>query len=222
MTSMRRIISIGLLGAALALAACGEDPEPAADKGAGKGGGGEGGGGGRVSKKKGGKAVPLDAYHQIDESFRRTFTEVDFRPDPTGDENRDPFRSYVVRQGVLGREGKSNPTIQPTDVCTAKNSKASGYSLRDLRLIGIVLRGKIRGFAQFRDGSGLGWTVKRGDCLGKEKAIVQSIDSGSVSLEVVPEAPPNTAPPDPEKRIIPLYPQELAPTVDLPEPEAGP
>ena len=216
-----KLLTMGLLAASLALGACGEDTAPAADKGAKKPSG-EGGGGGGGPKKKKGKGVPLEAYKQIDESFRRTFTEVDFRPDSTGDENRDPFRSYVVRQGSLGRESKSTTTIQPTDVCTAKNSKASGYSLRDLRLIGIVLRGKIRGFAQFRDGSGLGWTVKRGDCLGKEKAIVQSIDSGSVSLEVVPEAPPNTAPPDPEKRIIPLYPSELAPTVDLPEPEAGP
>ena len=214
----RSFLAVGLI-ASLALVACGGDEAAPAEKGAkkpaGEGGGGGGGGGG----KKKTKGVPLEAYKQIDESFRRTFTEVDFRPDSTGDENRDPFRSYVVRQGTLGRESKSTTTIQPTDVCTVKNSKASGYSLRDLRLIGIVLRGKIRGFAQFRDGSGLGWTVKRGDCLGKEKAIVQSIDSGSVSLEVVPEAPPNTAPPDPEKRIIPLYPSELAPTVDLPETE---
>lgn len=216
---MKSFLAVGLI-ASLALAACGGDEAAPADKGAKKPAGGESGGGG--GRKKKGKGIPLEVYKQIDESFRRTFTEVDFRPDSTGDENRDPFRSYVVRQGTLGRESKSTTTIQPTDVCTVKNSKASGYSLRDLRLIGIVLRGKIRGFAQFRDGSGLGWTVKRGDCLGKEKAIVQSIDSGSVSLEVVPEAPPNTAPPDPEKRIIPLYPSELAPTVDLPETETGP
>ncbi|HUS64421.1 MAG TPA: hypothetical protein VMZ28_07745 [Kofleriaceae bacterium] len=216
---MKRFLAGGLI-ASLALAACGGDEEAPAEKGAKKPAEGESGGGGGGGRKKKGKGVPLEVYKQIDESFRRTFTENDFRPDFTGDENRDPFRSYVVRQGTLGREGKSTTTtIQPTDVCTVKNSKASGYSLRDLRLIGIVLRGKIRGFAQFRDGSGLGWTVKRGDCLGKEKAIVQSIDSGSVSLEVVPEAPPNTAPPDPEKRIIPLYPSELAPTVDLPETE---
>lgn len=167
------------------------------------------------------KTAQLDVYAQILGEHRRKFTENDFRADPNGDENRDPFRSFVLRQGSLGRDSKGMSALQPTDVCTSKNSRAPGYSLRDLRLIGIVLRGT-KSFAQFRDASGYGWIVRRGDCLGKEKAIVQSIDSGSVSLEVVPEAPPNTAPPDPEKRIIPLYPSELAPTVDLPETETGP
>ncbi len=157
-----------------------------------------------------GKTTQLDAYAQILPEFRRKFTEADFRVDPNGDENRDPFRSFVIRQGSLGRTNKSAATITPTDVCTMKNSRAPGYSLRDLRLIGIVLRGT-RGTAQFRDPRGEGWIVKRGDCLGKEKATVQAIGVGSVTLEVVPEAQPNTEPPPPERRDIPLYPAELAP-----------
>jgi len=200
-----RTIFSGLLAAALAVAAggCGEeDPPPAPRKKAAAKPG--------ASKKAAGKQGELASYSQIAGEFRRDLTESDFRPDPTGSENRDPFRSYVVRQGAVGRGTQTPMALQPTDVCTAKNSRAPGYSLRDLRLIGIVLRGT-RSFAQFRDASGFGWIVKRGDCLGKEKAIVQAIGVGSVTLEVVPEAPPNTEPPPPERRDIPLYPAELSP-----------
>ena len=192
------------LAALLALAAsCGDDPPPPKPKpGATKKS--------TSTPKAKGKTAQLDAYAQIHPEFRRTFTEADFRADPNGDENRDPFRSFVIRQGSLGRNSKSAASITPTDVCTMKNSRAPGYSLRDLRLIGIVLRGT-RGTAQFRDPRGDGHIVKRGDCLGKEKATVQAIGVGSVTLEVVPEAPPNTEPPPPERRDIPLYPTELAP-----------
>lgn len=198
-----RILLAALL---LALVAgCGGDdtssagPKPGAKKPATK-----------AAPKPKGKTVQLDTYAQILPEFRRKFTEADFRADPNGDENRDPFRSYVIRQGSLGRDSNKSSSLQPTDVCTMKNSRAPGYSLRDLRLIGIVLRGT-RGTAQFRDPRGEGWIVKRGDCLGKEKATVQAIGVGSVTLEVVPEAPPNTEPPPPERRDIPLYPAELPP-----------
>ena len=124
------------LAALLALAACGGDestspppPKPSARKA------------GSTTAKAKGKSVQLDAYAQILPEFRRKFAEADFRADPNGDENRDPFRSFVIRQGSLGRDNKSMSSLQPTDVCTMKNSRAPGYSLRDLRLIGIVLRG---------------------------------------------------------------------------------
>lgn len=195
-----------LLAILLGLGACGSDettapepPRPGTSKKTAK-----------AAPKGRGKTVQLDTYSQVLPEYRRKFTEADFRADPSGDENRDPFRSFVIRQGSLGRESKNMSSLQPTDVCTMKNSRAPGYSLRDLRLIGIVLRGT-RGTAQFRDPRGEGWIVKRGDCLGKEKATVQAIGVGSVTLEVVPEAPPNTEPPPPERRDIPLYPAELPP-----------
>lgn len=197
------LLSLAIL---FALSACGGDdssapppPKPGASKKTGK-----------ATPKGRGKTAQLDTYSQILPEYRRKFEENDFRADPNGDENRDPFRSFVIRQGSLGRNSKDSSTVQPTDVCTMKNSRAPGYSLRDLRLIGIVLRGT-GSFAQFRDASGYGWIVKRGDCLGKEKATVQAIGVGSVTLEVVPEAPPNTEPPPPERRDIPLYPAELPP-----------
>jgi Tfp pilus assembly protein PilP len=210
------IILRSLLALSLVTAACGDDPPPAASKPATKKTSS------RATPRAKGKSTQLDAYARIETGFRREFSEADFRPDPMGDENRDPFRSFVIRQGSLGRDNKGAAAIQPTELCTAKNSRAPGYSLRDLRLIGIILRGT-KGFAQFRDTSGEGHVVRRGDCLGKEKAIVQAIGVGSVTLEVVPEAPPNTEPPPPERRDIPLYPAELPiPEVDSAEPSAQP
>jgi hypothetical protein len=207
---MTRIRPLLALGAALAVGAtaCGDDggaansqKKPAAKRGGAK-------------KKAAKPGASLDAYSQIEDDVRRKLGEEDFRPDPSGDEHRDPFRSYIVRQGQIGAGGTGS--VQQTDLCTAKNSKAPDSSLRDLRLMGIVLRGT-RGYAQFRDPTGFGWMVRRGDCLGKEKAIVQAIGVGSVTLEVVPEAPPNTAPPPPEQREIPLHPAELAPEEAVPE-----
>ena len=159
-----------------------------------------------------GKATQLGTYAQIDPSYRRAFTDANFQPDPTGDENRDPFRLYVVHQGTLGHGDKSSTAVEPTDVCKIKNSKAPNYSLHDLRLIGIVLRGT-RSFAQFRDPSGYGWIVRRTDCLGKEKAVVEAIGVGTVTVEMVPEASPGSDS-QPERHDIALYPEEALPTVD--------
>lgn len=157
------------------------------------------------------KKGAFEVYPRIDDKYRREFKEEDFLSDLTGEERRDPFQSFVVRQGGTARKvANTQPTIQPTDVCTEKNSRAPGFLLRDMRLIGIVLRGT-NSFAQFRDKAGYGWIVKRGDCLGKEKAVVQAVGVGSVTLEVIPETPPNAPPPPPQRQDIALYPDDLEP-----------
>jgi Tfp pilus assembly protein PilP len=148
--------------------------------------------------------------------YRRVLTDADFQPDPSGDLNRDPFRSYVVRQGVVNAEA-SHVAVQETDTCKDDNSKATTFLLRDLRLIGIVLKGT-RSYALFRDKAQMGWTVHRGDCLGKEKAVVQSIGVGSVVLLVKPEAPPQGTAPEPTKQEIALYPEDLDPYEALANP----
>jgi len=118
------------------------------------------------------------------ETMRHPFEPRDFEVDYQSEESRDPFRSYVV---------DVNPTTTPTDgsskpseECSDENTKAGSYSLRDLELIGIVLRGT-RSYAQFRDRSGKGHIVLRNDCLSQEKARVTSIGTGFVSLRMVPE-----------------------------------
>jgi hypothetical protein len=149
----------------------------------------------------------LDTYAQIEDRFRQPFGERDFASDPAGDENRDPFRSFVIRQGTGPRALRDATPIQPTDVCTEKNIRAPGHSVRDLRLIGLILRGT-RSYAQFRDPSGFGWIVRLRDCLGKEKAIVDKIGAGFVTLEMVPEVGPGNQP-QAERRDIQLHPSEL-------------
>jgi hypothetical protein len=156
---------------------------------------------------RGQKTGRLDTYAQIEERFRQPFGERDFAGDPAGDENRDPFRSFVIRQGTGPRALRDATPIQPTDVCTEKNIRAPGHSVRDLRLIGLVLRGT-RSYAQFRDPSGFGWIVRLRDCLGKEKAIVDKIGAGFVTLEMVPEVGPGSQP-QAERRDIQLHPSEL-------------
>jgi hypothetical protein len=86
---------------------------------------------------------------------------------------------------------------------------ASQYSMRDLRLVGIVSR-STRRFALFQDNGDLGHIVTRGDCVGKEKARVKDIGAGFVTLELVPDATPGQPPRAAEERSIPLYPEELA------------
>ena len=86
---------------------------------------------------------------------------------------------------------------------------ATNYSLRDLNLIGIVLRGT-RSYALFRDSGGYGHIVPRGDCLGKEQARVENIGAGFVRLAVTPEAPPGAPAPAAQTRDILLYPEELS------------
>jgi hypothetical protein len=154
--------------------------------------------------------VPADERPTI----RHQFRERDFLSDPAGNENRDPFRSYVVAQpGVLNDKAGLPQDI--TDKCTKKQMVASNYSLRDLRLVGIVSRGPRR-FALFQDSADLGNIVHRGDCLGKEKAIVKDIGAGFVTLSIETDQVLGQPPRPPEERSIPLYPEEL----DLSEPDA--
>jgi hypothetical protein len=208
MTTMRRAVLILAVLAGAGAGCGGDEPsasatsqsrEPAKKKPAtGRAAGGRG---------RGKDKNRLDTYAQIEDRFRLTFNERDFASDPGGDENRDPFRSFVIRQGGGPRALRESSTIQPTDVCTEKNIRAPGHSMRDLRLIGLVLRGT-RSYAQFRDPSGFGWIVRLRDCLGKEKALVQKIGAGFVTLEVMPEVGAATQP-QAERRDIQLHPAEL-------------
>lgn len=218
---MRKLIIIPALALLLGPAACGDDPPPAKRPKPAAGGGG----GGKAAA--GTKIAGLDSYTKVEDlvtddeakALRHRFVPRDFEVDPSGNENRDPFRSYVVNQPGAGAT-TTDATIQPTELCTAKNMVASNYSLRDLRLQGIVLRGT-RSYALFVDSAGFGHIVRRDNCLGKEKALVEKIGAGFVRLELLPEPSPNAAPLPPQKRDIQLYPEELQiedPVEDIIEP----
>lgn len=152
----------------------------------------------------------LTGYPKVADDLRRTFLEKDFRPDPSGDANRDPFRSYIVRQPGLAEQTTENED-SADDICKntkrKQNWQAPNYSLRDLKLLGIIMRGT-RGYAQFVDSRGDGHIVTTNNCLGTEKAIVTSIGSGVVRLQVRPAKPLGGTAPPPVLRDIPLYPEE--------------
>jgi len=202
--SRAQLTLVGALAVSLAAAACGgEDeapPPPKAPAARGK----------KPAKGKGkgkGKKGSLAVVEKVGEDLRHRFTERDFQPDPSGERNRDPFRSFLLSQSLEEAEEGGSGDI--TEVCPPERSIAVKYSLRNLKLIGIVLRGT-RSYALFRDSARFGHIVRRGDCLGKEKAVVNEIGVGYVSLEVTPDAPQGTAAPPAQKRTIALYPEELS------------
>ncbi len=207
----RNLCALGALAMLLVpVGGCGDDAPPAAKK---KPAGARGRTPARKAAKKGkgkGKTKGVQRYAKIEEGLRRTFLERDFRSDFEGRNNRDPFRSYIIRQ-----PGSRDPTEDKNDsedqLCKntkrKKNWKAPSYSLRDLELIGIITRGT-KGYAQFLDRSGEGWIVTQNNCLGVEKAIVSAIGTGVVRLQVRPEAPLGGTAPEPVAKDISLFPQE--------------
>jgi hypothetical protein len=122
-------------------------------------------------------------------TIRRRLKDRDFQPDVTGTENRNPFQSFTLPQ--VGTQTATEPTgpgpaARPTDLCARNKLKASGYAIKDLDLIGIVRRGS-QYFAMVRDQKGVGHSIERGNCIGREKALVTGIGECVVTLERMPE-----------------------------------
>ena len=151
------------------------------------------------------------SYEKVSEDLRRELSDREFRPDPSGTTNRDPFRSYVIAQAGLTTGGLREEARDRTEICDESNSVATDYSLRDLTLIGIVLRGT-RSYAMFRDRAGLGYIVNRGECLGSEQAVIRRIGSGFVQLETISAPTTGATGATAQQREILLYPEEF----DLP------
>lgn len=148
----------------------------------------------------------LGTYPKVGADLRHSFTELDFVSDPTGETNRDPFRSWILQPQV--EEGPD--LARPEDVCTDGKVRwgAQNHSVRALSLIGLVKRG--RSYAQFTDsGEKDSWIVRKGDCIGQEKAIIEEVGVGYVRLSITPPAPPGAPAPAPQKQDIPLHPDEL-------------
>ena len=88
--------------------------------------------------------------------------------------NRDPFRSYL----------REFATPLRRTVAVQRKVLLQRYALDELRLIAVV-SGRVRARAMFRDPTGLGVSVKRGDYISKSAARVKQIlpDRVVVQLE---------------------------------------
>jgi Tfp pilus assembly protein PilP len=110
---------------------------------------------------------------------RKVLREEDFAEND--DSNRDPFRSYLDTWIERG----------PKVTMATVSAVCAKYSLEELILIAVI-SGDANPRAMFRDPTGLGQTVKRGDYLSKSAARVTKILSDRVVIEMSEITPGGT------------------------------
>jgi Tfp pilus assembly protein PilP len=110
---------------------------------------------------------------------RKVLREEDFAEND--DANRDPFRSYLDTWIDRG----------PKVTVTTVSAICAKYSLDELTLIAVI-SGDANPRGMFRDPTGLGQVVKRGDYLSKSAARVTKILSDRVVLEMSEMTPGGT------------------------------
>ncbi len=110
---------------------------------------------------------------------RKVLREEDFAEND--DSNRDPFRSYLDTWIERG----------PKVTMATVSALCAKYSLEELILIAVI-SGDANPRAMFRDPTGLGQVVKRGDYLSKSAARVTKILSDRVVLEMSEITPGGT------------------------------
>jgi hypothetical protein len=157
------------------------------------------------------------------DSIRHTFKPRDFVATA---ETRDPFQSFIITPPGIGSgagagSGDDKPPLDPAKNCTREDQMvAQSYSYQDLKLVGIVTQGTQRKVLML-DTTNLGHIIKRGDCVGKEKAVVKEIGKEFIMFEVHPVVAPGVAKREPEQRSVQLYPKQL-PVSALPSEQQPP
>lgn len=113
------------------------------------------------------------------DAIRHDFMDRDF----VADQSRDPFFNFVIMPiGVGDNSSKAKP--EPHQSCKRRDQfVANNYSYQDLKLVGIVSERAQRKVLML-DTAGLGYIIKRGDCVGKEKAVVKDIGAGYITFAV--------------------------------------
>ncbi len=202
---MRRQL-VFALAMSLSLAACGDD-----DAG---GGGGPGGAAPPPAAPAAAAAgSPLIPRVHIEDrvpdaekgSIRHTFKERDFAVEG----NRDPFKSFLIDLPGTPPPPPGPGVIQPGSVCTRPDQLvATTYSYTDLKLVGIIAQGTQKKVLMI-DSAQYGHSIKRGDCVGKEKALVKDIGTGFVTFVVMPDQVPNGSQRPPEEHSVQLHPTDL-------------
>jgi Tfp pilus assembly protein PilP len=138
-------------------------------------------------------------------SIRHTFKERDF----AADTNRDPFQSFFISLPGTPNASSEPTGIQPGSVCTRPDQLvATSYSYADLKLVGIIAQGTQRKVLMI-DSAQYGHSIKRGDCVGKEKALVKDIGTGFITFVVMPDQVPNGSQRPPEEHSVQLHPTDL-------------
>jgi hypothetical protein len=155
------------------------------------------------------------------DAIRRPFRPRDFAA--TFD-TRDPFQSFIVPQpgldaaggaGASGSGGDDGKASDPAKRCTREEQLvAQGYSYQDLKLVGIVTQGLQRKVLML-DSTNLGHIIKRGDCVGRERAVVKEIGKEFITFELRQEVAGPGGRREPEQRSVQLYPKQI-PVTSLP------
>jgi len=136
------------------------------------------------------------------DGIRHAFKDRDFAVE----QNRDPFQSFLLPQFALGKSSETMP-IDPTTKCPREDQLvATSYSYADLKLVGIVAQGTQRKVLMM--GGPLGYIIKRGDCVGKEKAVVKDIGTGYITFVLDPDGTNGQR--APEEHSVQLNPKQLA------------
>jgi hypothetical protein len=148
--------------------------------------------------------IPAGADHYCGacperDAIRHTFKPRDFQ----GVDIRDPFQSFVIVPAGLGTGPEGKVPTEATPKCTRKEQfVASAANYQTLKIIGIVSQGTQRKVL-LSDGR-VGHIVKKGDCVGKEKAVVKDIGAGYITFAV--EAAGKS---DPIEVSMQLYPTQV-------------
>jgi hypothetical protein len=150
------------------------------------------------------------------DSIRHEFKERDFVSDMTADHGRDPFQSFVMPMRDLFKASEKTPEVGP---CTrADQMIATNYSYQELKLVGIVANGTQRKVLMMAGNKGQ--IIKRGDCVGKEKALVKDIGTGYITF-LINSNPEDQGPKHPaEEHSVQLHPNGLE--VDTSQPDLTP
>ncbi len=196
-----------LLAGVMLVSACGDDPPPPPPAPGAAGGAGAKPAATKDSKNK--LATKPKIETRVTEAeranIRHTFRDRDFVADQN---NRDPFQSFVLAQPGLGGGQQDALKRDPTKRCLrADQFVASNYSYTDLRLVGIIAE-KTQRRVLMMDSGNLGHIIKKGDCVGREKALVKDIGAGYITFQVEPDDMANQAR-QVEDHSVQLYPNQM-------------
>lgn len=202
-----------LLLVAMVASACGDDPPPPPAATAPGGAGAPGtkpAANAKDSKNKLATRPKIEARVTDAEkaNIRHTFRDRDFIADQN---NRDPFQSFVLAQPGVGTGQQDALQRDQTKKCLRPDQYvATNYSYTDLRLVGIISE-RTQKRVLMMDSGNLGHLIKKGDCVGREKALVKDIGSGYITFQVEPDVPTAAqAARAVEEHSVQLYPNQMS------------